>query len=100
MIGSTGCFFQGISLAAGLHFQEKSLATDTKVFHFPLDAGVDFGIFIKNEIYVKIEHNFVKLYVKTGTFENIFPIPGSKIQAVFSIEAGTPKILPAAHMYH
>ena len=49
---------------------------------------------------MKVEHNFVKLYVKTGTFENIFPIPGSKIQAVFSIEAGTSKILPAAHMYH
>ena len=42
----------------------------------------------------------MKLYVKIGTFENIFPIPGCKFQAVFSIEAGTSKILPAAHMYH
>ena len=46
MIGPSGCFFQEISLAAGLHIQEKSLATGAKVFHFPLDAGLDFGIFI------------------------------------------------------
>ena len=42
----------------------------------------------------------MKLYVKIGTFENIFPTPGSKFQAVFSIEAGTPKFWPAAHLYH
>ena len=41
----------------------------------------------------------MKLYVKIGTFDNIFPIPGSKFQAVFSIEAGTPKIWLAAHLY-
>ena len=46
MIGPNGCFFQEISLAAGLHFQEKSLATGAKVFHFPLDAGIDFVILI------------------------------------------------------
>ena len=42
----------------------------------------------------------MKLYVKTGTFKNIFHIPGSKFQGLFSMEAGTPKISPAAHLYH
>ena len=46
MIGSNGCFLRKFSLAAGLHFQEKSLATGAKVFHFPLDAGIDFVILI------------------------------------------------------
>ena len=89
MIGSTGCFSMK-------NPQPRLL----KSFTFPQTRFLILEFSYEIDIFLIIKPHFVKLHIKTGTFKNILHIPGSKFQGVFSMEASTPKISPAAHLYH